>query len=231
MRWRVPHQRGSTSTKKCLEVFSSQFGPQLRNRVRPGTVSHVKVTPTTRHGHLNADQIEALLEASSPRDRAIFHLLYAYALRVSEPLLLKRADVSKESINITRKKGSQSGRYEMLPDVWRSLSNWLRVAPPSPWLFPGCVPARPLTTRAVEYAMRAVGTKIKLPPTLAHPHALKHSAATHLALKFPLPVVAAWTGHRALRMLGTYVEDKSDEFLTGARGQISSYLRGKNGNR
>ena len=183
--------------------------------------------PSARHGHLSEEQIKELLAAAAPRNRAIFHLLYAYALRVSEPLLLKRTDISVDSIAITRKKGSQSGTYQMLPEVWASLTAWLQMAPMSPWLFPGRDSSRALTPRAVEFAMRAVGQEIDLPPNLAHPHALKHSAATHLALRFPLPVVAAWTGHRALRMLGTYVEDKSTEFLTNARGQIADYLKRK----
>jgi integrase len=102
----------------------------------------------------------------------------------------------------------------MLPaDILGLLRQWWRerptrqdagVAKERRWLFPGCKPGRPLTTRQFlrlfHVAVAAAG--IRKPVTL---HSLRHSFATHLLERgVDIRVIQALLGHHKLETTARY---------------------------
>ena len=166
-------------------------------RGQPGRAAALTQAPRACHGSLKPDEVATLLDripADGPlelRDRALFELAYACGLRAEElvSLELESLDFDSETVRVLGKGGrrdsspwastpgarwsatwrgrgrsclqrdrrtgalflSKSGRRLSTSDVRRRLRNWARRAAPS-------APA------VID----------------AHPHALRHSFATHL---------------------------------------------------
>lgn len=139
---------------------------------------------------LRDDELRALLEAPPPddpsavrlRDDAVLELLYGSGLRVSEVCGLRRADVDLRSRRLTVwGKGSTQRRVPMGEPAASALDAWLgrgrpelatADSPPDP-VFLGRRGGR-LDPRDV----RRLLDRRALAPT--HPHALRHTFATHL---------------------------------------------------
>ena len=119
---------------------------------------------------LSVDEVTRFFEAiTSLRHRAILMTAYAAGLRISEVLALRVDDIDSQRmvIRVRQGKGSKD-RYVMLSprlltllrEYWKAHRR-RKVYQPSPWLFPGNVPGRPITDGAVyeacEEACRAAG--------------------------------------------------------------------------
>lgn len=169
--------------------------------------------------HLNAEEIQVLLNAPEPndwsgiRDRAMLHLCFAAGLRVSELTGLRVEDLSLQphaSILVHGK-----GRRERCLPLWKqtvtALRAWLAVrgTVAVPELF---VNARrePLTRAGFEYILeKHVGTAIKGCPSLEKkrisPHVLRHSCAlTVLEATKDLRKVSLWLGHANMQTTEIY---------------------------
>lgn len=157
--------------------------------------------------------MRAVLKAASPRDRALIALLYYFGLRVSEPLALRPADVGPEKVSLHRTKGSISRAQAMPEEVRRALGQWEELrSKASPWLFPGRDGRHPMTTRGARLAVRRALLGAGVQADLAHPHALKHSIATHMVARgVSVFDVQHWLGHVSLNSTGAYIERPSDE--------------------
>jgi integrase/recombinase XerD len=147
---------------------------------------------TTIPKFLNRDQMEKLIQApdiSKPnglRDRAMFELLYATGIRVSELILLKtiNLDEQKGLIRVTGKGNKQ----RIVPVHQEALNMMGRYAETarlellkgrsSPFLF---VTARggAMTRQAFWNSVRLNGKKVGIFHNLS-PHVLRHTFATHL---------------------------------------------------
>jgi integrase/recombinase XerD len=119
------------------------------------------------------------------RDRAMFELLYATGLRVSELVNLKLTDIDLEH-GFLRCVG-KGNKERVVPIgevaaawVWRYLPVRTKQArhAQSPYLFPG-TQGRPLTRQQVWRLVRAYVRKAGIPQRVT-PHTLRHSFATHL---------------------------------------------------
>jgi site-specific recombinase XerD len=113
---------------------------------------------------LSLDEVTRFFQAiPGLRHRAILMTAYAAGLRVSEVLALRVDDIDSQRmvIRLRQAKGSKD-RYVMLsPRLLTLLREYWKAHRcrkddrPSPWLFPGNVPGRPLTARPVYDACDA----------------------------------------------------------------------------
>jgi integrase len=136
---------------------------------------------------LTTDETRRLLKViKSPRDKAIFSILYYCGLRASEPGLLLFSDYQPGSarhldrIMIRRKKNSLSGETALVPACSEALRGWVRrrghVEGP---LFPSRN-RQPISRSRIFALMRQYCAAAGIPLSKAHPHCLKHSCVSHL---------------------------------------------------
>lgn len=133
--------------------------------------------------HFSEQEIDRFFRViDSPRDRAIFRLMYHRGLRASEIALLQMSDVDLigDKIEITRLKGSTGGLYHMCRSERLAVHAWIRKRGTTPGpLFctnRGQGPSR----QYIDKLMRHYGGLANLPEDRRHAHVLKHSCATHL---------------------------------------------------
>ena len=188
----------------------------------------LKKTDSRLVRHLNATEIQALLDAPKPvdwagiRDRAMLHLAFAAGLRVSELTGLRLEDLTLQpqaSILVHGK-----GRRERCLPLWKqttvALRAWLAVrgAPPVPEIFVNA--RREAMTRAgFEYVLeKHVRNASQRCPSLAKkhvsPHVLRHSCAlTVLEATKDIRKVSLWLGHANMQTTEIYTRaDPSIKF-------------------
>ena len=179
----------------------------------------MKKTDSRLVRHLSTEEIQALLDAPQPidwggiRDRAMLHLCFAGALRVSELTGLRLEDLSLQPDVSVLVRGK--GRRERCLPLWKqtaaALRAWLAVrgAVLVPELF---VNARrePMTRSGFEYILeKHVRTASKRCPSLAtkrvSPHVLRHSCALIvLQATKDLRKVSLWLGHANMQTTEIY---------------------------
>jgi integrase/recombinase XerD len=179
--------------------------------------------------HLNRAEIQALLEApdvsarSGLRDRAMLHLCYAAALRVSELVTLSVGALtlhSEPSLRVTGK-----GRRERTLPLWKQtaadLRAWLSVRAPRPGVTELFLNARglPMTRSGFETVLaKHRATAVDRCPSLAtkrlSPHVLRHSCALMiLQATGDLRRVALWLGHADIQTTERYLRVDPSEKL------------------
>jgi site-specific recombinase XerD len=178
-----------------------------------------KKTDTRLVRHLNTEEIQALLDAPKPtdwsgiRDRAMLHLCFAAALRVSELTSLRLEDLALQphASILVRGKGRRERSLPLWKQTVTALRAWLAVrgALVVPELF---VNARrePLTRAGFEYILeKHLNAATKRCPSLAKkrisPHVLRHSCAlTVLEATKDLRKVSLWLGHANMQTTEIY---------------------------
>jgi len=131
---------------------------------------------------LDGSEIKQLFAVTANlKHRALLMTTYSAGLRVSETAHLKVSSIDSKrmQLRIAQGKGNKD-RYTLLsPITLDLLRDYWRQYRPFSWLFPGRLPDRPISIRAIqkvfENAKRKAG--IKKPATV---HTLRHSFATHL---------------------------------------------------
>ncbi|MCI5826099.1 MAG: tyrosine recombinase XerC [Arcanobacterium sp.] len=163
-------------------------------------------------------------EQTSPtavRNWALLELIYASGLRVSEAVELNIADVQSDS---TLRVFGKGGKERIVPfgvPAEKALEEWLAVRPqlvrePSPALFLGARGGR-LDPRTVRTILTKAAAHVGLPSI--SPHALRHSAATHmLEGGSDLRTVQEFLGHASIGTTQRYTH-VSAERLRAAFGQ------------
>ncbi len=216
-----------------FQLFLIETGASIvgRNRIMTGVKFLLRVT-LRRHDlaaevyHLrepqkiplvmSQDEIRRLLAvAASIKVRVMLSLAYGCGLRTGEVVRLRVGDIdsAQNIIRIVQAKGRKD-RNVMLPaDILGLLRRWWRERPTrhdadapmaERWLFPGCKPGRPLTTRQFlrQFHATATAAGIRKPVT---PHALRHSFATHLLERgVDIRVIQALLGHHKLETTARY---------------------------
>jgi integrase/recombinase XerC len=167
-------------------------------------------------GFLTPEQAEALVTAPLPkgraatplalRDAAILEVLYGCGLRVSECVGLDVSDVAPDEILVRRGKGGKERLVPLGRKAREALDQWLarRIAlkPSDDALFlnarGGRVSARSVRRFVDRHAIRG-----GVPRT--HPHALRHSYATHLlGSGADLRAIQELLGHASIQTTARY---------------------------
>ena len=140
---------------------------------------------------LSEDEVQKLLDApdvATPRglrDRAMFELLYACGLRVSELSALPIESLRlNEGFVLVRGKGSKERIVPVADSAGRWVKRWLAEGRDtggagSCWVFPG-TKGRPVTRQTVFLALKAAAVKAGIAASAVSPHVLRHAFATHL---------------------------------------------------
>ena len=140
---------------------------------------------------LSEDEVQKLLDApdvATPkglRDRAMFELLYACGLRVSELSALPIESLRlNEGFVLVRGKGSKERIVPVADSAGRWVKRWLAEGRDtggagSRWVFPG-TKGRPVTRQTVFLALKAAAVKAGIAASAVSPHVLRHAFATHL---------------------------------------------------
>jgi integrase/recombinase XerC len=184
--------------------------------------------------HLRPAEVEALLSAaagSEPlrrRDRALLELLYAAGLRVGELVALDWGDLDL-SARVLRVMG-KGGRERMVPfglPARRCLSSWLEVwenvrggAACDEGQEPVFLNARGgrLSARSVRRVLDRCVREAAVAAGV-HPHALRHSFATHLLeAGADLRSIQELLGHQSLSTTQKYTHLDVERLLTVYRG-------------
>ena len=201
--------------------------------------------PTKRHDqplvrHLTMGEINAILDAPDTstrlgiRDRAMLHLCFAAALRVSELVTAQVADLSLRGTASIRVLGK--GRRERCLPLWKQTTADLRA-----WLaVRGEVSTPELFLNATDRPMGRAGFKHLLNkhvraavadcPSLAgrsiSPHQLRHSCAViMLQATGDIRKVALWLGHADVRTTEVYLRVDPTEKLEAVEAVLPPELR------
>ena len=158
---------------------------------------------------LSPEEVEHFLECvGSLKHRTLLTVAYAAGLRVSEATHLKVTDIDSQRMVIRVEQGKgQKDRYVMLsPRLLEELRAYWKRARPTPWLFPGDIPGRPITRDAVEQACDKARRLSGIDKPIT-PHSMRHAFATHL-LEAGTDVrrIQLLLGHRSLATTSHYLK-------------------------
>jgi integrase len=172
-----------------------------------------------RQVYLSPEEVIAVLRAArdrSTRDWAMVLLAYRHGMRASEVcnLRLDDVDLKRQAITVRRLKGSLDTVQPLYPhrgvpllDELAALRAYLRdrEADGSDFLFVSQKGGR-LHRSQFFRLFQAIAEAAGLPAEKRHPHALKHSLASHLvAGNVNLALVKQALGHRAISSTMQYV--------------------------
>jgi integrase/recombinase XerD len=205
---------------KSFMHFVEYRVPSALEQIRCVLAIPAKKTDTRLVRHLSVEELQSIIDAPSPskpdgiRDRAMLHLCFAAALRVSELVGLRVNDVALQpqaSVLIHGK-----GRRQRCLPLWKettvALRAWLALRPSAtsaPELF---LNARDqaMTRAGFEYILhKHVKTAERRCPSLAakrvSPHVLRHTAAlVTLQATKDLRKVSLWLGHAHMQTTEVY---------------------------
>ena len=221
------------SAIRQLYLFAVEEGwradnPTLR-LTGPGRVQSLPKT-------LSEDEVTRLMDAARHRgrtpgdrlrDTALFELLYATGLRVSELVGLPVAAVRGDPrMILVRGKGDKERMVPLSGPAREALAAWLahrdageeaaRIAgrAPARYLFPGDGRAGHLTRQYFHSLVKDVATRARISPARVTPHVLRHAFATHLlANGADLRVIQTLLGHADVATTEIYTH-VLDEHLT-----------------
>jgi integrase/recombinase XerC len=159
---------------------------------------------------LTVEQAGVLVEAPNatgqPRDAALFEVLYGCGLRVSECVGLDLGDLETDLVRVRAGKGNKDRVVPLGEKARRAIDRWLparlKLLPVDDALFVNAR-GRRLTARSVRRFLDAHAQAASLPKT--HPHALRHSYATHLLSSgADLRAIQELLGHASLKTTARY---------------------------
>ena len=161
--------------------------------------------------YMTQDQVRLFFqEIESPRDRALFGMIYHYGLRVSEAggLRLRDIDTKRDKLFVRRSKGSVSGEKPLWLHTKKLLKKYLRARlARGDWLFTG--KKGPLSRRHILRLFRQYAQDANLPDRFTV-HSLRHSIAVHiLDAGEPLEYVKDHLGHKYLKNTQVYAQISS----------------------
>jgi site-specific recombinase XerD len=224
------------ATHKRPKVVSVSKVPVETSRTRaiPSAQERDSGTRGNRMVHLTPEELLVVLKAArsrSVRDWAMILLSYRHGLRASEVCGFKQSDVDLKSgsLSIRRLKGSlhtvqplYRHKGQPLLDEVMALRQWLRErkADGSDYLFlsqKGGRLHRSQFFRLFQLCAKNAGVH----PQKRHPHALKHSLATHLiAENTNLAWVRQCLGHKAIGSTMKYVAVSDNQASEAAQAAL-----------
>lgn len=189
-------------------------------------VKKLNSAPSSRIKYLSKEEIERFfLYIKSPRDRALFGLIYLYGLRVSEATLLKLEDIDlkRERIFIRRVKSGIGGERPLFKTVEGLLRRYFRTRlKTGDGLFTGRqgnLKRQRIQQLFKEYAKEA-GLDLRYSV-----HSLRHSIATHLLdAGEGIEFVRDHLGHRSIQNTMIYAQitdNRREEVFRRVEGSSS----------
>ncbi len=237
---RFREQKGHATTNPAAELVLPKIRRELPAFLSAEDAALVMEAPNEDNtGALRAEEAVAL------RDRALLELLYAAGLRVSEACGLDRGDLSlgERTVRVMGK-GSKERLAPVGSKAEAALRSWLAVRvelthPKTGYLDPAAVfvstRGRRLGPRAAQLIVRRYGI-VGASRTDLHPHALRHTCATHLLDGgADLRAIQEMLGHSSLsttqrythvsiaHLLATY--DSAHPLAKGARSPLAKKER------
>lgn len=198
--------------------FSWAFDEGLTEKDLSLQITCPKVPKKLPH-FLSVDEVLSVLksfdEKTPPREKILFLLLYGGGLRISEACSLQWKDVLLEQKVLRVKgKGSQE-RLIALPDMSvKALKAWKKEASFNDFVFGEAA----LNTRTAYEMVRQSGVRAGLLKPL-HPHALRHSFATHLLSSGAnLRTLQELLGHKSLQATEKYTHLGIDQLARTMEG-------------
>ena len=221
---------GKSASKKAR---TGHYGHNVRFVEKPnktGVLKKAKRKARKLPPYLTIPEKDRFFKAiRSPRDRAIFRLLYHHGLRASEIGKLQLShyrqgsDIDLDRIYIHRLKGSVSGECAVVPTAAVAVRAWLKRRGIKPGtLFPSRK-GGPVSRGRIFDMMREYCRMAQIPLEKAHPHSLKHTCCTHLISdqRESIMDVRKHVGHVNIRSTMVYAE-----LMSEADEQRAQRLRG-----
>ncbi len=186
--------------------------------------------------HLEPAEVLSVLRAAKAkgtREWAMIVVAYKHGMRASEVCNLRLDDVDMKngSIVVERLKGSlctiqavTEHRGEPLLNELKALREWLRQRPDdgSDYLLTSQKGGR-LDRSQLFRLFRAIASEAGLPEEKQHPHALKHSIASHLvSANVNLALVKQQLGHKSIGSTMRYVTTSDQQ---ASRATASALMR------
>lgn len=190
---------------------------------------------------LDRDEIQAIVDApdigteSGVRDRAMLHLAYTAALRVSELTSLTLDSLSHPHLDTVKIMGK--GRRERVLPLWKesrsALRCWLDIRPEVHvrHLF---LSARrqPISRHGFAHRLNVhVATAKSVVPSIGAkritPHVLRRSCAMHTleATRWNLYYVSLWLGHESMASTELYLRGNTAEKLKALNANVPPTIR------
>lgn len=137
---------------------------------------------------LTLDDVMALLSVcenhkDGVRLRAIIMLLYGSGLRVSELIHLRRSQFAQMDDHVrVRGKGDKDRVIPISPKTQDAVQAYLNqtAAQKNPFVFPSKDRETPISRRRVGQMLDGLADAVGMDRAQVHPHALRHSFATHM---------------------------------------------------
>lgn len=159
------------------------------------------------------DELLALFrQARNTRERDWLMMLVAYwhGLRASEITRIRREDIADGYLTVKRLKGSLKTVQPLIKhktsllNERAALESFVSSMFPNQIVFPV---RRQHFWRLIQRHARLAG----IPLRKAHPHALKHSIASHSIEKAGIENVRQWLGHKSIASTGAYLRVSDDQ--------------------
>ena len=220
--YRFLRKRGEVSRDPAADLASPKQRRGLPRVLHVDAASALMDAPVP--SPKKTPRARALSEASSLRDRALLELLYGSGLRVSEVVALDVAHLDLEADDAASArvlgKGSKERVVPLGPPCVRALRAYLEVrralAPKDRPLAIGALfvgrGGTRLGSRRIESLVRAYGTTTGRADL--HPHALRHTCATHLLEGgADLRAIQELLGHASLSTTQRYTHVSLDHVM------------------
>jgi integrase/recombinase XerD len=174
---------------------------------------------------LSEEEIRALMDALTRTDDknavrlyALLNILYAGGLRVSELVSLKKTQLrfmegNAEQLLIEVKgKGNKERLVPLHHVANQALQRYLVLFPlSSPYLFPSRSESGHLTRQRFGQLLKELACAANVSPEKVHPHALRHSFATHLLQRgVDLRTLQTLLGHSSITTTEIYTHIPSE---------------------
>jgi integrase/recombinase XerD len=165
---------------------------------------------------LSVEEVRRLFEATHHiKNRLLIKAGYGFGLRVGSAVSLKvhQFDFDRGVLKVEADKGKKD-RYVSLSQAYtEELKRYLNAYTPTPYLFPGTEPGKPLSRRTasdiMQQSLKAAGITKK-----ASFHTLRHSYATHLHEQgVSIRTIQELMGHSKLKTTEKYIHVSTRDII------------------
>ena len=182
------------------------YGVTLDRAEIPERIVYAR-TPRKLPSILSADEVVRFLEAvPSLKTRAALTTAYAAGLRASEAVSLQVGDIDsgRMVLQVRHGKGAKDRTVMLSAALLAILRSYWRLARPTPWLFPGRSPEKPIDVQVLHAACRSATKAAGLTKRVSV-HTLRHSFATHLLESgTDIRIIQVLLGHSNLSTTARY---------------------------